>query len=135
MLPLTPSRALYTPAWGVILGLAALALATSVPRQVLGAPTAPAADADSRYRSGRELYERGEWNRALDEFLASRQIRASWKATSGAALSLKQLKRDDESLEMFEALLREFAGELPTDAKEAAQRQMDELRRQVGVLD
>lgn len=92
-------------------------------------------EAASRYRKGRELYERKAWDQALAEFIASRKLHATWKATSGAALSLKQLGRYDEALELFEALLREFGGEISPEAKGEVQRQVVELRGLVATIE
>ncbi|WP_437737186.1 PEGA domain-containing protein [Sorangium sp. So ce1335] len=113
---------------------------TAGPAPPAAAPAPPAASearerAAERYATARAFYERRDWSRALAEYLASRQLYASWAATSGAALSLTQLGRHDEALEMFEALLRDFGDRLPTAAKEAAQRQLDELRQLVGILE
>ncbi|WP_437650192.1 PEGA domain-containing protein [Sorangium sp. So ce362] len=100
-------------------------------------PAAPSARemAAEHYGKARAFYERREWSRALAEYLAARQVYSSWAATSGAAVCLKQLGRHDEALEMFEELLREFSHRLPDAAKEAAQRQLDELRQLVGILE
>lgn len=94
-----------------------------------------AEEAASRYRKGRELYERKAWDQALAEFIASRKLHSTWKATSGAALSLKQLGRYDEALELFEALLRELGGEIPPEAKGEVQRQVVELRGLVATIE
>ncbi|AUX45253.1 hypothetical protein SOCE26_067340 [Sorangium cellulosum] len=132
--------------------LAALELVASLPRRALGAPEgtpprdvqeAPAAasaaarrsEAVARYNKGRALYAEGSWAAALAEFLASRQLHPMWAATSSAALCLKQLKRHDEALAMFEALLREFGAELPAGAKEVVQREVVELRGLVGTIE
>ncbi|WP_437320560.1 PEGA domain-containing protein [Sorangium sp. So ce385] len=100
-------------------------------------PAAPSARemAVDRFVKARAFYERREWSRALAEYLAARQLYASWAATSGAAVCLKQLGRHDEALEMFEELLRNFGHRLPAAAKEAAQLQLDELRQLVGILE
>ncbi|WP_437947406.1 PEGA domain-containing protein [Sorangium sp. So ce296] len=87
------------------------------------------------FAKARAFYDRREWSRALAEYLAARQLYASWAATSGAAVCLKQLGRHDEALEMFEELLRTFSPRLPAAAKEAAQLQLDELRQLVGILE
>src|SRR4051812_1491793 len=100
---------------GSTLCAAAMTALLALPRLGSAAPPAQPAseeeadkerqEADDRYRRGRALYTSAEWDKALAEFLASQKLRASSKATSGAAFSLGQLKRYDEALEMFEALL------------------------------
>jgi len=95
----------------------------------------PTTEASERYRRGRELYAQKAWEQSLAEFDASRKIHPSWKSTSGAGLSLKQLGRFDEALEMFEVLLRDFGPELSPAVKSEAQRQVVELRGLVGTID
>lgn len=119
---------------------AELALPTAEPAQTATESLQPAAPsaremAANHYEKARTFYDRREWSRALAEYLAARQLYSSWAATSGAAVCLKQLGRHDEALEMFEELLRTFSHRLPAAAKEAAQRQLDELRQLVGILE
>jgi hypothetical protein len=93
-------------------------------------------EARDRYQRGREFYLSGELDKALAEFLASKKLRPSYTAaTSSAALTLQRLKRYDEALEMFEALLRDFGSVLPANAKQDALRQVDELRQLVGLIE
>ncbi|WP_437670260.1 PEGA domain-containing protein [Sorangium sp. So ce131] len=99
------------------------------------AAAARRSEAVARYTKGRALYAEGSWAAALAEFLASRQLHPMWAATSSAALCLKQLKRHDEALDMFEALLRDFGAELPAGAKEVVQREVVELRGLVGTIE
>ncbi|MGK3982299.1 PEGA domain-containing protein [Sorangium sp. So ce136] len=138
---------LLTAAQTTTAAIAAPAQPAAAPAQLAAAPAQPAAApaqlaaatarerAAEHYAKARAFYERRDWSRSLAEYLASRQLYASWAATSGAALCLTQLGRHDEALEMFEALLRDFGDRLPAAAKEAAQRQLDELRQLVGILE
>ncbi|EYF02895.1 PEGA domain-containing protein [Chondromyces apiculatus] len=118
----------------------AAALLRGVATPALAAPQEPQnenrqAEATARYRKGRELYTQGEHAAALAEFLASRALHPTWSATSAAALSLKQLRRHDEALDMFEALLRQFGEGLSAERREAAQREIVQLRGLVGTVD
>lgn len=115
----------------------ALALLVAASRPAGAEPPAPEARAEAleRYQRGRALHAEGAWDQALAEFLASRELYPGWQSLSGAALCLIQLGRLDEALELSEALLREHGDALKPDAKAAAQRRVDELRRQVGVLE
>jgi hypothetical protein len=74
------------------------------------------------------------WAPALAEFLLSRSIFPTRSATNNAAIALRRLNRYDESLDMFETLLREFPT-LPADDRVAAQRAVSELRELVGTLE
>ncbi|WP_437757169.1 PEGA domain-containing protein [Sorangium sp. So ce1389] len=127
--------------------IAPVALGALLPRRALGAPQeepsldgqeatdARRSEAIARYRKGRTLYAEGAWAAALAEFLASRQLHPMWAATSSAALCLKQLRRHDEALDLFEALLREFGAEMPASAREVAQREVVALRALVGTIE
>ncbi|WP_437819070.1 PEGA domain-containing protein [Sorangium sp. So ce1078] len=126
---------------GLLLAAAkAASAAPAEPARPAAEPAQPAAPsarekAAEHYGKARAFYERRELSRALAEYLAARQLYSTWVATSGAAVCLKQLGRHDEALEMFEELLRNFSHRLPAAAKEAAQRQLDELRQLVGILE
>ncbi len=75
------------------------------------------------------------WPAALAEFLASRELYATWGNTLGAASALRKLARFDEALDMFEILLRDFAAAVPADVRVAAQREVIELRELVGTIE
>ncbi|MGK4005500.1 PEGA domain-containing protein [Sorangium sp. So ce1036] len=128
-------------ALGLLLARAPSALAAPEearpPADAAPPPAGPTARerAAEHYRRGLAFYDRRDWSMALAEYLAARQIYASWAATSGAALCLSNLGRHDEALEMFEALQRDFGDRLPAAAKDAAQRKLDELRQLVGILE
>lgn len=123
----------------ILSALVAALLITRAPPVVAddASPSAAEAkrEADARYREARALYERGDWNGALGAFAAARQLRPTWASTAGVAFCLAKLKRFDEALETFEAVLREFGGELSPQVKATAQDQIDEIRRHVGALD
>jgi hypothetical protein len=97
-------------------------------------PAAAKAEARARFDRGLTLLREEAWGPALAEFLASRKLYPTRNATTNAAICLRKLQRYDESLGMYETLLREFA-ELPADDKTAAQRAIAELRELVGTLE
>lgn len=86
------------------------------------------------FERGLKLYNENLLQAALAEFLASRELYATRAATKNAAVCLQSLGRFDESLEMFEALLREFPT-LPPDDKTLAQKAITELRTRVGTIE
>jgi hypothetical protein len=108
-------------------------------------PAAPAGEMspeDARKAEARERFEKGVrllkqrlFGPALAELLLSRTLYPTWSATSAAAVCLRELQRYDEALDMFEALVRDFAGALPAETKEAAARSIVELRGLVGTID
>ncbi len=103
------------------------------------APTAGMSE-DARKEEARKYFEKGlalfddeAWDGALAEFLHSREIYPGRAATKNAAICLRKVKRFDESLTMFEELLR-IPGLTPAD-RELAEKEMVSLRSFVGVLD
>jgi hypothetical protein len=92
------------------------------------------ADAKAAFERGLELYQKKLLQAALAEFLASRAAFPNRNATKNAAVCLQSLARFDESLDMFESLLREFPN-LPPDDKDLAQKAVAELRQKVGSIE
>jgi hypothetical protein len=80
------------------------------------------------------LFEDEAWDAALAEFRLSRELYATRAATKNAALCLRKLHRFDESLDMFEALLREFPSMAPEERK-LAEGQVRELAALVGTIE
>ncbi len=125
----------------------AAAPATSAPAPEAAAP-APAkdtgeaappsdamkAEARGHFQKGLRLLQEEAWAAALAEFLISREIFPTRAATTNAAVALRKLQRFDESLDMFETLLRDFANVPPGD-RAIAQRAIAELRERVGTID
>ncbi len=93
------------------------------------------AEARAHFDKAKKLSTDGAWPAALAEFLASRELYATWGNTLGAASALRNLARFDEALDMFEVLLRDFAAALPADVRVAAQREVVELRELVGTIE
>ena len=120
---------------------AVVALAIALPANV-AAGDEPAVDAKDpkdeargHFDQGKKLSTEGVWPAALAEFLASRELYATWGNTLGAASALRKLARFDEALDMFEILLRDFAAAVPADVRVAAQREVIELRGLVGTIE
>ncbi len=104
-----------------------------------GAPAAPVDDAKlaeskAHFLKGLKLLEEEAWTAALAEFLASRELNPTRSATNNAAIALRKLQRFDESLDMFEALLRDYPN-MPQGERTLAQRNVAELRDLVGTID
>ncbi len=88
--------------------------------------------AKQHFVAGLELFNRGVWEAALAEFLASRQLYATRSNTQNAAVALAKLSRFDEALDMFEALMREFP-DLPDRAQ--VELEVKKLRGLVGSVE
>jgi hypothetical protein len=90
--------------------------------------------ASGHFKKGKELFAKKSWAAALSEFLESRKLFPTWSATSNAAICLKNLQRYDEALGMLETLLNDFKDALPAGVKEAAQKEVIELRKSAGSI-
>jgi hypothetical protein len=92
------------------------------------------AEARRHFELGVAHFDRQEWQAALVEFLSSRELAPTRGNTKNAAICLRKVGRFDESLDMFEALLRDFPDLSPAD-RELAQREIAELLASVGTLE
>jgi hypothetical protein len=106
-----------------------------------GAKPAPAVDAGGKKEEARARFEKGlaladkaAWDAALAEFFRSIELFPSRAATKNAAVCLRKLNRNDEALDLYEGLLRDFR-DLPADLKAEAQRALLELRPLVGTIE
>jgi hypothetical protein len=106
-------------------------------------PSTPAAQSDpddarrleaiAHFERGRERLKERAWDAALAEFARSRQLYAGRGNTQNVAICLRELKRYDEALDAFEALLRDFAA-TPADVR-AIGLEIDRLRPRVGTIE
>ncbi|MBI4700326.1 MAG: PEGA domain-containing protein [Deltaproteobacteria bacterium] len=92
------------------------------------------ARAKQLFREGVALLDAGELERALAQFMRSRQAHPSLPNTKSAAYCLMQLGRLDEAIELYEELLTRFGNELGEGRRELALR-LQELRRRLGSID
>lgn len=118
--------------WGALF-MPSAALAQPAPESTSDAPDAKSTAAE-HFKKGKELFVKKAWAAALSEFLASRELFPTWSATSNAAICLRNLQRYDEALSMLEILLHEFQNSLPAGIKEAAQKEVIELRKRAGSI-
>lgn len=130
------SRARRLVVAALLAALAATALRSSAARAEppAAAPSGGGEDeARAHFLRGVGLVEESAWAEALAEFTISRQQWPTWKATKNAAACLRELRRDDEALDLLEALLREFP-ELPAGARDEITLAAKQLEASVGVL-
>ena len=104
-------------------------------------PSTNTGPTDADKQEARRLYEKGvdllgeeAFSAALDAFERSRGIYPTRGNTYNAAKCLRKLQRFDESLDLYEALLRDFTN-LPSEDKLEAQKAVAELRDLVGTID
>lgn len=90
--------------------------------------------ARARFDKGVQFFRAGDIDAAAAEFIASRELRLSRSATENAAICLRKLARYDESLALYESMLRDFT-DLEPYIREAVQRAVIALRPLVGTID
>ncbi|WP_433931039.1 PEGA domain-containing protein [Sorangium cellulosum] len=90
-------------------------------------------EALQHFEKGLALLGQGALGPALAEFMLSRKLFPTRAATRNAAIALRELHRDNEALDMFEAFLRDFNASAAE--RTAVQRDIAELRARVGTID
>lgn len=91
-------------------------------------------EAKRLFRQGVELFNAGDLERALELFSKSRAAYPSVQNTSNVAITLDELGRYDEALEVYELLLVEFKAQLSDEDRKALGPSMAALRKKVGSL-
>ena len=91
-------------------------------------------EARARFLKGIELVQNESWDAALAEFLASRELFPTQVAIKNAAISLRQLKRNAEALEMYEELLQRFGAKLDAKSRKSVDDAMAQLRGLVAEI-
>ncbi|CAN97601.1 putative S-layer-like protein [Sorangium cellulosum So ce56] len=121
----------------------AAAVPGAPPEPPASAPASPAspastdealARAKALFQEGNELRKIGDFQRALELYLRSRQIVASVPNTLNAAFCLDQLGRYDEALELYEALLTELRAELGEPERRSVASAIATLRARIGSV-
>lgn len=90
--------------------------------------------AKRRFLRGLELARGGHWDAALAEFSASRELHPTRVALMNAALSLWNLRRHAEAVDLYTTLLAEHAGELRAEERARAEAALGQLSNHVGEL-
>jgi hypothetical protein len=96
-------------------------------------PEAKKEEARKYFEKGLLLFDDESWDGALAEFLRSREMYPGRAATKNAAICLRKLKRYEESLAMFEELLR--IPNLPPADRDVAEHELIALRGFVGTVE
>jgi hypothetical protein len=104
------------------------------PGDEAGPSEADKEEARRQFEKGVVLLKEEAWSAALAAFLRSRELFPTRGNTKNAAFCLRKLQRYDESLDMYEALLRDFPNLSPEDKLEA-QTAASEMRGLVGTID
>jgi hypothetical protein len=91
------------------------------------------AEARRHFELGVAHFDREEWQASLVEFLQSRTILPTKANTKNAAICLRKVGRFDESLDMFERLVRDFP-DLSTEERSLVEREIAELHASVGTV-
>ena len=84
--------------------------------------------------SGRQLMKKGKFAAALLEYEASNRAYPSWQALAGMGRCLTGLKRYDEALDAWDAILSNYSDVLPDGTKKELLTDLDLLRKETGAL-
>ena len=90
--------------------------------------------ARERFERGLALMKQSQWDEALTEFLASRKLYPTRGNTQDAAVCLRELGRSDESLELFESMLKEFE-KLTAQERSNIEEEITRLRAKIGSVE
>ncbi len=133
------ARALLAILLLVVLGWAAPARAADAagtPDTEAGTATeSQRTDAKRRFLLGLELAKAGQWDAALAEFTASRELHPTRVASRNMAIALHQLGRNAEALDTYTTLLEEFAASMPPDELARVKDELAAVRPLVAELE
>jgi hypothetical protein len=97
--------------------------------------SAAAEDAETLYKRGVELFNKGDFKEAAQSFRSAYELRPSWRIFYNIAQSEASAKRYGLALEAFESYLTGGGDEIEFDRKEAVLAELDRLRKMVGSLE
>jgi hypothetical protein len=123
---------------GILASLALAILLREAPAAAQPVAPQPAdariAEAKAHFDKGVELMQQREWGAALDELMRSRELYPKETTLTNAAICLRELGRDDEALDVLEALLRDFPN-LPARKRPEVEREVSALQANVGSIE
>ncbi|MBN1769671.1 MAG: PEGA domain-containing protein [Deltaproteobacteria bacterium] len=88
-------------------------------------------EARELFRRGRELYQRGRSEEALEILTQAWNLYPSWAVSNGMALCVEKLGRMDEALTIYERSLVEGGDSIPADQRSQIEERVRELRREL----
>lgn len=92
-------------------------------------------EAKERFLRGLDLASQENWDAALVEFMASRELFPTRAALSNIPLSLRHLKRYAEAIDAYNELIQKFGSTLSPDERKKVDEALGELRSLVGEID
>lgn len=131
--PASPKRAPPASAPPAQSGNAAPAAATATPspEQALEQKKQQAKE---HFIKGLEFVQNENWDAALAEFLASRDLYPTRVALENAGICLRELKRYSEALDMYHQLLAKFGNSLAPQKLQMVRRAITQLEGDVGRI-
>jgi len=121
--------------WGVALTwLAVLASPAAAQESAALAGEGDQADARSRFYTGAQLYEEGDYEAALTEFRASYRLQAVPVVQFNVAQTLRALHRYHEAVEAFRRYLDQGGEAIPRERREATERTIRALERRIAPI-
>lgn len=116
----------------IALALASPAVALPVFAQV--GDESKKSEAIKHFEIGLELAKQEAWDPALAEFLRSRELYPTKNALKNAAMCLRELKRFDEALDMYDELVTRFGSDLTPAEKSVVEEDQKKLDKFVGTI-
>ena len=92
-------------------------------------------EAKERFLRGLDLASQDNWDAALVEFMASRELYPTRAALGNIPLSLRRLKRYAEAIDAYNELIQKFGSALSTEERKKVDEALGELRSFVGEID
>jgi len=113
--------------------LLATVVVAPAPGRAQEAPATEAQREEARelFRRGRELYQRGRTEEALEILRRAWELYPSWAVSNGMALCVEKLGRMEEALALYERSLAEGGASIPADQQGQIAQRIGELRRQL----
>ena len=112
---------------------ASSAAASGAPAPAMGDEEKKSA-AIEHFGRGVEQLQNGSYDSALAEFTASLDLYPTKNARKNAAICLRELKRYDEALEMYQRLLQDFGSKLSPADLDIVNKAIEELKELTGTL-
>lgn len=92
-------------------------------------------EALQHFEIGLELAKQEAWDGALAEFLKSRELYPTKNALKNAGVCLRELKRWDEALDMYDELITRFGGDLSPEDRKLVDDDRQKLSKFVGSIE
>ena len=112
-----------------------LLLAALVSFQAGAAESGSSSSPEALFEKGTSLFQKGDYAAAARAFREANEVRPTWRLHYNIGQSEAAAKHHGRALEAFEAYLSEGGDDVPADRREEVIREIEQLRKMVGMLD